>query len=215
MSTKQPKRYVEIIQALSEMIQQDDLKTGDRLPSERELSDRLSVGRSSIREALRGLELLDIIETRRGEGTFMKAPSSYRLVDLLLSFLLKDEKAMQDLTETRRIIELQALQLVCKRITAADLDKLILLTSSRREVSLEEDYLFHETIVAACGNTLLQHLWKSLVAFHREALKHATPNREVRTLCARTHEKIVEAIAGRDAPRALRIMATHLEESPF
>ncbi|SDB83461.1 FadR/GntR family transcriptional regulator [Shouchella lonarensis] len=211
MSTKQPKRYVEIIQALSEMIQQDDLKTGDRLPSERELSDRLSVGRSSIREALRGLELLDIIETRRGEGTFMKAPSSYRLVDLLLSFLLKDEKAMQDLTETRRIIELQALQLACKRITAADLDKLILLTSSRGEVSLEEDYLFHETIVAACGNTLLQHLWKSLVAFHREALKHATPNRED----TQTHEKIVEAIAGRDAPRALRIMATHLEESPF
>lgn len=70
------KRYIEIIRALSEMIQQDDLKSGDKLPSERELSDRLQVGRSSIREALRGLELLDIIETKRGEGTFMKLPQA-------------------------------------------------------------------------------------------------------------------------------------------
>ncbi|MBR8646160.1 FadR family transcriptional regulator [[Brevibacterium] frigoritolerans] len=54
------------------MIEADSLLPGDKIPSERELSDRFNVGRSSVREALRALELLGLIETRRGEGTFIR-----------------------------------------------------------------------------------------------------------------------------------------------
>ena len=62
------KYILEIVKQLREMITADDLKSGDKIPSERELSERLNVGRSSVREALRALELLGLIETRRGEG---------------------------------------------------------------------------------------------------------------------------------------------------
>ena len=66
------KVYVEIVHQLQNIIADDRLKTGDKLPSERELSERLKVGRSSVREALSALELLGLIETRRGEGTFLR-----------------------------------------------------------------------------------------------------------------------------------------------
>lgn len=71
-TSKNTKVYIGIVKQLRAMIEHDGLKPGDRLPSERELSERLGVGRSSVREALRALELLGLIETRRGEGTFMR-----------------------------------------------------------------------------------------------------------------------------------------------
>lgn len=221
MSANKPKRYIEIIRAISEMIQHDGLKSGDKLPSERELSDRLFVGRSSIREALRGLELLDIIETRRGEGTYMKATSSYKLVDLLLSFILKDEQAKQDLSETRRIVELEALKLSCVRITDEEINHLeaILKRSSdgwdKGEFPVEEDYLFHEMIVGACRNALLFNIWKSLVAFNKEALKQSLERTGRPPESIKEHAFIVEALKERNVDEALSAMSRHLENSRF
>ncbi|MDQ7864958.1 GntR family transcriptional regulator [Peribacillus frigoritolerans] len=68
------------------MIEADSLLPGDKIPSERELSDRFNVGRSSVREALRALELLGLIETRRGEGTFIRDFQEHKLVELLGTF---------------------------------------------------------------------------------------------------------------------------------
>ncbi|AST97005.1 FadR/GntR family transcriptional regulator [Shouchella clausii] len=221
MAADQPKRYIEIIRAVSEMIQNDGLKSGDKLPSERELSDRLDVGRSSIREALRGLELLDLIETRRGEGTFMKATSSYKLVDLLLSFVLKDEQARKDLTETRRIIELEALKLACERITDEQIRKLdTLILRSKKEWNqgdfpVEEDYRFHKTIVKSCQNVLLFHIWKSLVAFNKEAIKESLERSGRPPISIKEHEQIVEALKKRDSEQALKAMRLHLQNSRF
>ncbi|MFB4210667.1 FadR/GntR family transcriptional regulator [Shouchella sp. JSM 1781072] len=215
------KRYIEIIRALSEIIQHDDLKSGDKLPSERELSDRLQVGRSSIREALRGLELLDIIETKRGEGTFMKATSSYRLVDLLLSFILKDDQARKDLSETRRIVELEALKLAIYRISTEEIQQLDeFITHSKLKWShgdfpVEADYQFHETIVRACGNVLLYNIWKSLVAFNKEAIKESLERKGRPPESIKEHELVVEAIKHREVEEALEAMSHHLKNSRF
>ena len=84
------KAFLNILEEIDQIILQDQLLAGDKLPSERELAERLSVGRSSVREALRALELLDLIETRRGEGTFIKELGSHRLVEILASFFLRD-----------------------------------------------------------------------------------------------------------------------------
>ena len=77
------KLYIEIVKQLREMISEDELKPGDKIPSERELSERLNVGRSSVREALRALELLGLIGTRIGEGTFIKDFHENQLVKLV------------------------------------------------------------------------------------------------------------------------------------
>src|SRR3954469_15709204 len=97
------------------MINLDGLKSGDKLPSERELSERLNVGRSSVREALRALELLGLIETRRGEGTFIRDFRGNQLVQLLSTFILQDEKAKRDVLETKNLIEMDCLRLALQR----------------------------------------------------------------------------------------------------
>lgn len=221
VSSEQPKVYIEIIKQINQIIYDDQLTSGDKLPSERELSDRLEVGRSSVREALRALELLDLIETRRGEGTFMKPPESFRLVDIILSFLLKNESARQDLTETRRIVELEALRLACERITSKSIDQLQQLICRAKEewshgdLPVEEDYLFHKTIVESCNNRLLLHLWVSLVEYNKVAIQRSL-QREGRMLASiGEHEDIYRALRDRDCDAAIAAMKNHLKNSRF
>ncbi|MDT8859412.1 FadR family transcriptional regulator [Alkalihalobacillus sp. MEB130] len=221
MSSEQPKVYIEVIKQINNIINEDQLTSGDKLPSERELSDRLDVGRSSVREALRALELLDLIETRRGEGTYIKPFGSYRLVEILLSFLLKDDNARKDLTETRRIVELEALKLACDRITDDSVDqikKLIDLAKeewSHGDLPVEEDYLFHKTIVEASHNRLLLNLWVSLVEYNKVAIERSL-QREGRMLVSLgEHVEIYEALKNRDQKAATEAMRKHLENSRF
>ncbi|WP_332629076.1 FadR/GntR family transcriptional regulator [Halalkalibacter flavus] len=221
MSSEQPKVYLEVIKQINNIINEDQLASGDKLPSERELSDRLDVGRSSVREALRALELLDLIETRRGEGTYIKAFGSYRLVEILLSFLLKDENARKDLTETRRIVELEALKLACERITDEAVNQLQKLVNQAKEewahgdLPVEEDYLFHKTIVEASHNRLLLNLWVSLVEYNKVAIERSL-KREGRMLVSlNEHEEVYHALKSRDQQRATEAMRRHLENSRF
>ncbi|TFD92500.1 FadR/GntR family transcriptional regulator [Jeotgalibacillus sp. R-1-5s-1] len=108
-SKPQKKVFISVVHQLKSIIQQDRLTAGDRLPSERELSDRLNVGRSSVREALRALELLGLIETRHGEGTFLRDFRDHHLVDLLGMFILQSGRAEEDVAEVKRWIEEQSL----------------------------------------------------------------------------------------------------------
>ncbi|KIL43827.1 FadR/GntR family transcriptional regulator [Jeotgalibacillus soli] len=103
------KIYISIVHQLNEMILRDGLSTGDRLPSERELSERLGVGRSSVREAFRALELLGLIETRHGEGTFLRDFRDHRLVELLGMFVIQDRQAEHDIMELKSWIESESI----------------------------------------------------------------------------------------------------------
>ncbi|HEY9577161.1 MAG TPA: GntR family transcriptional regulator, partial [Pseudobacillus sp.] len=91
------------------MIAADGLVPGDKMPSERELSERLSAARSSVREALRALELLGLIETKRGEGTFFRDFNDHQLVQLLSTFILQREQTKKDVCLTKEIIEMGCL----------------------------------------------------------------------------------------------------------
>jgi GntR family transcriptional regulator, transcriptional repressor for pyruvate dehydrogenase complex len=221
MSSQQDKVYIEIIRELNHIIQEDELKTGDKLPSERELSERLNVGRSSVREALRSLELLDLIETRRGEGTFIKSIGGHRLVEVLASFFLREKKARNDLAETRKIVEIEGLRLACERIDESQLKTLKdLITQSKNSWGIgnfpvEEDYLFHKTIVEACHNSLLLHIWISLVEYSKVALRESLSREGRPEQSILEHEQILAALENRDAEQAIIALKNHLENSRF
>ncbi|XXM71027.1 FadR/GntR family transcriptional regulator [Lysinibacillus sphaericus] len=122
----QSKVYIGIVHQLREMISKDGLKKGDKIPSERELSERLNVGRSSVREALRALELLGLIETRRGEGTFLRDFRDHHLIDLLGMFILQDQKAKEDIKCTKTMIEKEALRTVfCQKLNISAIKALV------------------------------------------------------------------------------------------
>lgn len=161
---KSSKVYIEIVKQLREMITADGLKSGDKIPSERELSERLSVGRSSVREALRALELLGLIETRRGEGTFIRDFKGHQLVQLLSTFILQDEKAKHDVTETKYFIEMDCLRLLLlKGKPGRELTELRSWASSENQ---EDDEFFYRVIELA-DNHLLQRMWMILKDYYR------------------------------------------------
>lgn len=107
--------FLEIVGELRNLIQEEDIKTGGKLPSERELAERMQVGRSTIREALRSLELLGLIETRRGEGTFLADFQKNQFVDVLSGFILQQPTSIKDVKETRKIHEISSIQTICHR----------------------------------------------------------------------------------------------------
>jgi GntR family transcriptional regulator, transcriptional repressor for pyruvate dehydrogenase complex len=149
------KVYIEIVKQLRKMINADGLKSGDKIPSERELSERLNVGRSSVREALRALELLGLIETRRGEGTFIKDFQNHQLVQLLSTFILQDEKAQLDVFETKCMIEMDSLRLCIKKMNKESLKSLKEYLNS----DMIEDGAFFNQIVKMADNHLLYKIW--------------------------------------------------------
>ncbi|EMT45419.1 FadR/GntR family transcriptional regulator [Anoxybacillus flavithermus] len=163
------KVYIETFWQIHRMIEEAGLQPGDRLPSERELAERLQVGRSSVREALRALELLGLIETRRGEGTFMKPFGEHQLIQLLGSFILQGNREKRDLVETKLLIERTCLQLACERMTEEKLEHI---------AQAEHTYhLFFRRIVEATDNYLLLRIWLVLNDFFEHVYTIDVPSK--------------------------------------
>ncbi len=143
-------------------MEEDGLVAGDRLPSERELSSRLNVGRSSVREALRALELVGLIETRRGEGTFIRNFYDNGLVQLIAPFLLQDEKTIRDLLQTKRLLEKDMIRIVCnlpKETFSKVLRKLDQVLEENESSIPTLHQTFFKTLIEQVDNYLLYRIW--------------------------------------------------------
>lgn len=158
MLTKQ-KVYQEVIKELQHYIEENNLNAGDKLPSERELSEKLNAGRSSVREALRALELIGLIETRHGEGTFLRAYRSFQTVELLSSFILRQENIKNDLSITKKIIEKEAAKLVFGRLEKADIEQLHTIIEKNVNDPYNRHHSYFNFILEKTDNLLLKKIW--------------------------------------------------------
>lgn len=154
------KVYLEIVGKLKEIIGENQLKAGDRLPSERDLAEMLNAGRSSVREALRSLELLGLIETRRGEGTFISDFRNHRLVEILSGFILESDQAKQDVQETKELVEMMGIYSLVNRNTTVNVQDLM-------NQAEEDDSKLFESLMNMTGNFLLVKLWRIVSNFER------------------------------------------------
>lgn len=216
---EQRKVYQEILLEINRIIKEDGLKPGDKLPSERELSDRLQVGRSSVREALRALELLGLITTRRGEGTFLQHYRHNQLINLIGAYILKDYKTRGDLIEMRKILEIDAVRLACQRANQrhfAEMERIILQGEERirqGEVPMEEDYLFHRTICRSSRNSVLHRMWVPLIEYSQSVREESLARAGRAAEGFKEHRAILEAIRQGNEEEAVQRMKSHLENS--
>lgn len=157
----QSKVYLSIVKDIRQMISDDGLKQGDKIPSERELTERLNVGRSSVREALRSLELLGLIETRRGEGTFLADFKNNQLIKLLGMFILEDPNVKNDIVKTKEILEKDIIRNIC---SLTDKEPLYYLRKNVNEVKSD---LF-DKIMEIESNRLLYRIWEVLKSYSVE-----------------------------------------------
>lgn len=157
---KEPsKMYLDIVRELRDIIKNENIKTGGKIPSERVLAERLQVGRSTVREAFRSLELLGIIETKRGEGTFLADFQKHQFVEVLADFIMQQPDSVIDAHETRRIHEISAIKTISRN---SRLQKLpvweSLLTKIEQNGEILREDLIREIIVAA-ENRLSLKIW--------------------------------------------------------
>ncbi|WLR46035.1 GntR family transcriptional regulator [Halobacillus litoralis] len=157
------KVYEGVLQQLKSYIEEHRLKPGDKLPSERELSEQLNVGRSSIREAFRAMELLGLIETRRGEGTYMRAYRPYHMVELLSNFLLNESRTKSELMTAKQMIEKEVLLLLNGSLARQDMSALKSIISGHSNTQRHQkvfEYLF-----SLCDQPLLLSMWQFISGF--------------------------------------------------
>lgn len=158
LSTAQSKVYIEILRYIRAYIVEKQLSYGDKIPSERELAEKLKVGRSSVREALRALELLGMIETRRGEGTFLKDFREHNLIELLGTFILEDSKAVDDIIEMNNLLERNALDLILSTNQYQSLQVL----GDKLHKCVMTRYEFMKELMVIANNHLLYRIWNVL-----------------------------------------------------
>ncbi|UOQ94121.1 GntR family transcriptional regulator [Halobacillus shinanisalinarum] len=161
------KVYEGVLEQIKFYIEANKLTPGDKLPSERELSERLKVGRSSIREALRAMELLGLIETRRGEGTFMRAYRPYHMVELLSKFLLNESRTREELLTAKQMLEKEVLLLSVGRLSNDQLACMSEILQGEHSCDRHQRlfcYLFEQ-----CNHPLLLSMWQFIVGFTHTA----------------------------------------------
>lgn len=165
------KMFLQVVKQLRELIVDQRIQPGDKLPSERVLCEKLNTSRSSVREALRSLELLGLIESRHGGGTFLADVGGHQLVEILSSFILREEKSQEDVHATREMHEKEAIRIIC---ADQELRSLPIWDSLFAQIELQQeikrDAILRECVIAA-GNRLSLKIWIQLHAYSMTALK--------------------------------------------
>ena len=208
----------QVIQSLIDLIVEGELKPGDKLPSEQQLLDQLQVGRTSLREGMRTLSLVGLLEPRRGSGTYVTHSFSDFLADHLEWSVLLGERDLLELIEVRRPLEVQAAALAAQRASEQDIQQLNetlerLAESSKGDLEerTEADLMFHMGLVEATGNRVLCRLMLSLNNLLRRYISVTVDESLEATL--RQHRAVLEGVQARDPARAAEAMDHHIDVS--
>lgn len=206
-----------IVESIISMIQAKELKPGDRLPAERELAAMMEVSRPALREALRALAIMNIVEIRPGSGTYITSLKPELLVEHLNFVFSLTDSTFLDLIEARQIIEVGLVRMAAARITDAEIaelrrfmDKTHTEIPADYEDFAEIDYQLHKMIAAAARNPILSRFLDAVGRLASESRKRRAIKPADVEQTARDHRAIVAAITTRDPPAAQKAMQEHL-----
>ncbi|MDN5755039.1 MAG: FadR/GntR family transcriptional regulator [Arthrobacter sp.] len=207
----------EAIDKIKGMLLREELKAGDRLPPEKELAERLGLSRNSLREAVKALELIRVLDVRRGDGTYVTSLDA-NLLNGAVAFIveLHQDRSVLELFEVRRILEPASGFMAASRMSAEDLKALRATMEGIDETTgIEElvahDLDFHRIIGQAAGNeylgslvealsgsTVRARIWRGLTQDHAVA----------RTLAE--HQAIADALERGDAELTRALLTVHV-----
>ena len=202
---------------IKDMILAGDLKPGDRLPPEKELSEALGLSRSSLREAVKALEIIHVLDVRRGDGTYVTSLKPEVLLGAM-SFMadIHQDASVLELFAVRRILEPAAAAMACGRVTTADVARLrSLLAEVAAGTSVDDlvahDLIFHRSVCELSGNAYLTSLLDTLSGstLRARVWRGLTEEGSVeRTLTE--HRGIVDALESGDAELVSSRVTVHV-----
>lgn len=208
----------QVVERIRDVITEQKLAAGERLPGELELVEQLQVSRPVLREALARLQGLGLIEIQRGNGTFVASRDRLaNCVQLLRTAVTLAPRELLAYAELRAAVEVQAVRQAAERATAEDVAELKRMLKELNSVDrpyeelLEIDFRFHRRILQAAGNELMQNLMEVIYEFVVTQMAQTTPSPRENKLGRRLHREIVAAIADHDPDSAERAMREHME----
>jgi GntR family transcriptional repressor for pyruvate dehydrogenase complex len=208
----------QVVERIRDVITEQKIAAGERLPGELELVEQLQVSRPVLREALARLQGLGLIEIQRGNGTFVASRDRLaNCVQLLRTAVTLAPRELLSYAELRAAVEVQAVRQAAERATDEDVSELKRMLKELNSVDLpyeellEIDFRFHRRILQAAGNELMQNLMEVIYEFVVTQMAQTTPSPRENKLGRRLHREIVTAIAAHDPDAAERAMREHME----
>ena len=210
-----------IVDQLENLIKAGKLAPGDKLPSERKLIEILSVGRSSLREALNKLETMGYVEIRKRKGIFIKSINSTLQLDPLKRMMETDKDKIVQLYEVRSDIEQASAYAAALERDEGDLEDIrkciqeFESPDGQFQFSWDRDLAFHCSIARASHNFFRIHVIMSIFDFSKEFIQpiiegYADTSEEIQII-ARQHQSIYNAIESKNAEMARQKMKAHLD----
>mgnify|MGYP006281820675 CR=1 FL=1 len=208
-----------VIEDIIEKIKSEQFAPGERLPSEKSLSEEFDISRASTREALQKLEVLGLIDIKHGKGSFVSdSPYLKPIQEIVASKLLTADVGVQELLETRLYIEQGTVKLASINVSESELSELEKVVGEMDkavegndvESFSELDLKFHLLIGRISGNTLMRRMLRTIRDIMREQQERINRVDGVMSVSQEHHEKILEAIEKKDVESAQRSMADHL-----
>jgi GntR family transcriptional repressor for pyruvate dehydrogenase complex len=210
-------RTQQVREQLEASIERGDYKPGDRLPSERELVELLGVSRVSVREAIRSLEAVGLVEVQHGRGCFVTSSRSDSYASSFSHWLAVHRDEVLELLKVRGALDELAAELAAAAKDAAEPGRLRELNATFRatdpadvETLVARDVAFHDAIAEASGSPLLADLLRDLHETFNESRKATLQPSGRPAASAREHDAIVSAIEAGDPRAARTAVAKHL-----
>ena len=207
------------------MIQSGQLKPGEKIPSQREFSQKFGISRASLREALLTLETLGLLKTEAGRGTFVASPATpaSAATGHMAPWRYSDSHSVFDVFQTRILLEGEIARLAAGRLTQLQLDKMEQATRTMEEcwanqdllANVEADLEFHGLIVSACSNAMLKAIYQTVrdlvTEKQRQPIPITDPERMRESIAE--HRRIILALRSNDGARAKLEMETHIRNT--
>lgn len=213
------KAYEDIVRQIRTLIEEGKLKRNDHLPSERDLSETFGVSRTTVREAIRTLESMRLLQSRQGDGTYVLASNEEALVQPLAAALFHEKDDILDIFYIRKVIEPYVAQLAAKNATAEEVGELeeVLKRQSecleKRENFIETDSAFHNLLAKAAKNRVMERLLMAIVDLLKESREKFLGDDDRRARRSlEGHMKVLSAIKKGDGEAAYQAMFSHLED---
>jgi DNA-binding FadR family transcriptional regulator len=211
--------YDHVLGFVREQLLSGKLRVGDRLLPERELALKLGVSRPVIREVLRALAAMGVIDIRHGHGSVVRQPDFTQFGEMFTLMLAQRADAVDDIMQARIAIERQAIRLACERATLADLDRLRkALADIERTVTDplhggQADFAFHAALVESAHSPTLSSLYAAISTLlqrsHLQRRERINTADGIEKFLVDHHRRLLDALAERKADSADMLLMQH------
>lgn len=207
----------QVARRILDMVTARALKPGDQLPPERELAESLGVSRPSVREAIRGLAILGVVNTRQGGGAYISRLDADAILGPIRFFLSLEDVNITELYDARSLIESDVARRAAVSMSDAQLEALGAILAAQAatlgdaQAFRMSDYAFHKAIWDGCGNAFLRRIGESLNALGLEFRKRASETAGLHEQSHADHRRLFDALAARDPAAAARAAERHMQ----